>query len=111
MKNIATNFSVNQMTGSIGVLISFDNANNTATVGITENETDEIREILKNVPCPVVMGVQTVTPTPGMLCWVQFRGGKITSPLVVNFYNHRYEKHTYENQYKVDYTLPTNLMD
>lgn len=102
---------INPMYGSIGVIVSFDNTSNTATVGITENDTDEIREILSKVPCPISLGVQTVSPTPGMLCWVQFRGGKITAPIVINYYNHLFDKFSYTKQYQTDFSLPSSLMD
>lgn len=110
-QQVATNERQTQMSGSIGVIMSYDNMTNTATVAITQNESDEIREILNNVPCPVTMGVQTVSPTPGMLCWLQFRNGNITSPLVVHFYNHRFDQFGYEKQYKTTFTLPMSLMD
>src|SRR5687768_10273233 len=94
------------MSGSLGVIISYDRNNNTATVAITQSDSDEIREILNNVPCPVVMGVQTVAPEPGRLCWLNFKNGNITSPMVIHYYNHRYQQFDYERQYRTGFDLP-----
>lgn len=100
---------VNQMTGSLGVIMSYDRYTNTATVAVTENDTDEIREILKNVPCPVTYGVQSVAPEPGKLCYIIFKNGNITSPLLLAIYNHRYEKFDYERQNKTTFNIPSYL--
>jgi hypothetical protein len=99
------------MMGSLGVITSYNRTHNTASVAITENDTDEIREILTNVPCPVMYGVQGVAPTPGKLCYVLFKNGNIQSPLIVGIYNHRYQQFDYERQNNVRFTLPYHLMD
>lgn len=101
-----------QMSGSLGVIIAYNSEMNTATVAMTENDSDEIREILENVPCPIsAPGVQTVSPEPGKLCWVHFANGSINSPLIVNFYNHRFNQFEHTKQYKTAFGLPMSLMD
>ena len=60
------------MTGRLGVISSYDEANNTATVMISGEQTDVIEDILQNVMCPVTLGVQNVAPSPGRQCWVVF---------------------------------------
>lgn len=101
----------NMMTGSLGVITSYNPYNHTASVAITENDTDEIREILKNVPCPIMYGIQGVAPQPGKLCYVAFRNGKIQSPMIIAIYNHRYDQYDYETQNKTYFAMPSHLME
>lgn len=99
-----------KLTGRLGVISYYDSVKHTATVMITKEQTDEIESILQNVMCPRMMGVQTVAPQPGDLCWVTFKSNNITQPLITQFYNHRYEEHDYSKQISSKNTLPTYLL-
>ena len=103
--------SAPKMMGSLGVVIDYDRYTNTCTVAITEGDTNNITEILQNVVCPTQIGVQSAAPEPGRLCWVSFKNGNLTQPLIVNFYNHRYEQNDYDMQTQTPFSIPSYLMD
>lgn len=94
----------------IGVITSYNDFANTATVLISAADSDEIDEVLTDVPCPVYMGVQGVAPEPGRMCVVVFKNGSITQPLIVNFFNQSYKKFDYLRHNKAGYTLPQYMM-
>lgn len=110
-KKIVEGQSYTQMTGSVGVVISYDRYNNTATVAVTENESNTISEIVKNVPCPFLPGMQGLDPQPGWEAWIVYKNGKITTPCISHFFNHAYSKYIYESQNKTEYGIPFHLMD
>lgn len=99
-----------RMQGRLGTLISYDPFDNTATVQVSKESTDEIDELLTKVMCPRVLGVQTVSPSPGILCWVVFKDDNVTQPLITNYYNHRYSQYDYPKQSRAINALPTYLM-
>lgn len=88
----------NKKTGTMGTILTYDRYSNMATVLTTKPETDEADEVMKNVPCPTYMGIQMVAPEPGRLCWIIFKNGNITQPLISHYYNHRYDEHDYPRQ-------------
>mgnify|MGYP001566734187 CR=1 FL=1 len=98
------------VTGRLGVVMSYDKYDNTATVVITREQTDEIDDILRKVMCPVVLGVQTVAPSPGLQCWVVFKDNNISQPLISHFYNHRYSQYDYPKQTPATNTIPSYLL-
>jgi hypothetical protein len=98
------------VTGRLGVVISYDKYDNTATVAVTSEHTDEIDDILTKVMCPVVLGVQTVAPSPGLQCWVVFKDNNISQPLISHFYNHRYSQYDYPKQTPATNNIPSYLL-
>lgn len=94
----------------IGVVTSYNAFTNTATVIISEPDSDAVDEILTEVPCPTNIGVQLTAPEPGRMCIVVFKNGAITQPLIVSFFNHSYRQFDYVKQNRAGYTLPTYLM-
>ena len=102
--------SPQRATQRVGVIMSYDMFTNTATVVITGENTDAIDEILRNVPCPVYMGIQTVAPEPGRPCMVIFRNGAMTNPLITHYYNHSYERFDYPRLNSAAYSLPTYMV-
>lgn len=98
-------------TGVFGVISAYDRYTNTATVITSRPDSDEIDEILNKVPCPVLLGVQTVAPSPGLPCYVIFKGGNRSQPLVSHFWNHRYDEYNYGPQTKADVALPSYLLN
>lgn len=99
-----------KLTGSVGTVLSYDKFANTATVLVSKSETDEAEEILNNVPCPTYIGVQMAAPEPGRLCYVVFRNGNITQPLITHYYNHRYSQFDYNRQTPAPIDIPTYLL-
>ncbi len=100
-----------KMTGSLGVIMSYDKHMNTASVAITESDSNIITDILRNVPCPVQLGVQSVCPEPGRSCWVSFKNGSLNQPVIINYYNHNYESYDYNKQNRAAVSIPSHLLD
>lgn len=94
----------------IGVITSYNDFTNTASVLISAADADTIDEVLTDVPCPVYMGIQNAAPEPGRMCVVFFKNGSITQPLIVNFFNQSYKKFDYLRHNKAGYTLPQYLI-
>lgn len=98
------------MSGRLGVISSYNEVNNTATVMISGEQTDVVEEILQNVMCPVTLGVQSVAPSPGRQCWVVFKNNNISQPLITHYYNHRYDQYDYSKQTQANIGLPNYLL-
>lgn len=76
-----------------GVVLSYDPASNTANVQMSKQDTSEMGQVYKNVPCPTNIGVQAVAPEQGRPCWVDFKGSGTSSdyfPVITTFFNHVY---------------------
>lgn len=96
--------------GTIGTIISYEKMTNTATVVISKQETSDIDEIITGVPCPTFLGVQMVAPESGRPCWIVFKNGDVTQPLITHFYNHLYSKYDYPKQMGSSNIIPTYLL-
>lgn len=68
-----------------GTVMGYDKKNNVATIVLDEQFSDAIGNVINNVPCPVVRGIQTVSPTIGSRCLVAFRSNSELTPYIVNF--------------------------
>lgn len=114
MKNEARNaISENKfqaVSGRLGVISSYDQINNTATVIISSEQSDMVEDILTNVMCPVTLGVQSVAPGPGRECWVVFKNNNISQPMITHYYNHRYSQYDYPKQTQANIGLPNYLL-
>jgi hypothetical protein len=104
------NKQLQRMSGRVGVVSSYDPRQNTATVLISKEQTDEIEEVLTDVHCPRTLGVQEVAPGPGLLCWVAFKDNNITQPLITHFFNHRYEQFDYDKHNSTPDVMPNYLL-
>lgn len=98
------------ISGRLGVVMSYDRHDNTATVVISGEQTDEIEDVLTKVMCPVTLGVQSVAPSPGMQCWVIFKGGNMSQPLITHFFNHKYGDYDYPRQTPANNSIPSYLL-
>ncbi len=107
---------VNNQTGRydekprMGVITSYNRFKNTATVMISGRDSDSIDEILRNVTCPVYMGIQIASPEPGRMCWVSFKNGSLTQPIITHYFNHSYGNFEFKRQTTARYDLPGYLM-
>jgi hypothetical protein len=75
-----------------GVVMSYDKVSNTAVVALDEQFSDAVGNIIRNVPCPFVRGVQVVAPTMGTRCLVGFRDNNETNPYIINYFDDGYSK-------------------
>lgn len=110
IQNQITSNSIKKTGTRIGVVTSYNAFTNTATVVLSEADTDAVDEVITDVPCPTNIGVQNVAPDPGRMCIVTFKNGAITQPLIVSFFNHSFKKFDYMKQNRAGYTIPTYLM-
>lgn len=81
-----------------GILMSYDQVTNTATVLMSDNLSDVANTILRNVPCPTQLGIQSVSPDPGRGVWVAFKGDSDRFPFITSFFNHNYSGNDYTRQ-------------
>ena len=101
----------NSPSGVLGVIASYDRYENTATVIVSASDTDAVEEILYKVPCPVLLGIQSVAPDPGRPCYVVFKGGNRSQALITHFYNHNYSEYDYGRQTQADIAIPSYLLN
>lgn len=78
-----------------GVIMSYNKTTNTATVVLEDQYSDNIGNIIKNVVCPNINGVQMVAPSAGSRCLVGFRDSNEAKPYVINYYNDTFNSVNY----------------
>jgi hypothetical protein len=106
-----TSVNSDYVQGRYGVVTSYNSVSHTVTVIISGPSSETADEILTNVPCPVILGIQSVAPEPGRPCWVMFKDGKIGSPLITHFYNHQYVTYDYPKQSKAPIGIPNYFLE
>lgn len=90
-----------------GVITAYDRKTHTATVILTAPDSDMPSDVLKNVPCPVTIGLVTAAPEPGRPCWVTFKSNSETFPVITHYFNHSYEKFDYKRQTEAKSAIPS----
>ncbi len=110
INNTLQSNSYNKRSGSIGTILAYDKYSNTASVLVSKPETDEVEEVLQSVPCPTYIGIQMAAPEPGRLCWIVFKNGNLTQPLITHYYNHRYDTFDYNRQTSTAINAPSYLL-
>ena len=70
-----------------GIIVSYNRASSTADVILDEQYSENMGNVLKNVPCPLVKGVQSVSPTLGTRCLIGFRDTNESNPYILNFFD------------------------
>ena len=70
-----------------GIIVSYNRASSTADVILDEQYSESMGNVLKNVPCPLVKGVQSVSPTMGTRCLIGFRDANESNPYILNFFD------------------------
>lgn len=94
-----------------GIIQTYDHTSNTATVLLSSPHSDTIGNILKNVPCPVFMGVQGVAPEPGRPCWVVFEGDQDEhNAVITHYFNHNFRGFDYGRQYNAKSAVPMFML-
>ena len=92
-----------------GIILSYNHRSNTATVGLTGQDSDSITDIIKEVPCPTYNGLQLGAPDAGRHCYVVFKGGRESQPMITHYYNHNYEKYDYHKMSNCKSNVPKYL--
>jgi len=68
-------------------IMGYNQNNHTAMILLDERYSNNIGDMMANVPCPFIYGVQTVAPTPGTRCYVSFRDSAEREPYIINYFN------------------------
>lgn len=93
--------------GNFGIVQTYDPATNTATVLMSAPDSDELGDLITNVPCPVTLGIQNVAPEPGRPCWVVFKGAQNDrKAMISHYFNHQFEKFDHPKLYNARSSIP-----
>jgi hypothetical protein len=93
-----------------GVVMKFDKKTNTAVVVLDDQLSGQIGNIIGNVPCPSVMGVQFISPEAGTRCLVGFRDDNESHPYIITYFNDLGTGSAKLNDYVVNTGLPKYMM-
>lgn len=93
-----------------GVIMSFDSRKNTVLVVLEDKMSGTIGDILKDVPCPDIQGVQMVAPTAGSRCIIGFRDDNERYPYIISFINDVNFQSKSRINYNVDTGVPNFLI-
>lgn len=97
--------------GRYGLIMGYDKTTNTATVLLSAPDSDVIGDLLRQVPCPVQLGVQSVSPEPGRPCWVVFKNDRDNHNAVVSHYfNQHYNEFDYSRQTQAMSGVPNFML-
>jgi hypothetical protein len=69
-----------------GVVASYDKDTNTAKVMIENRYSDQMTDVVTNVSCLMIQGLQSVAPEVGARCLVGFRDNSERMPYILSFY-------------------------
>lgn len=94
-----------------GIIMDYNEEDNTATVLLAAPGSDEPGQYFTGVPCPTMLGVQSVAPEMGRPCWVMFRDGAQRSPFISHYFHHSYQDMEYDQQYYAINNTPRFMMD
>lgn len=88
------------------VVLSFNAVTNTCDIVTAMPGSDDMGEVLTNIPAPTQSGVQTAAPRPGMMCWIAYRDGTSADPFITHFFDPRYYENQYQKQYSAKNSIP-----
>lgn len=94
-----------------GTIATYDRMSNTATIILEEQVSEAMGNVVRNVPCPVIRGIQSVSPVMGTRCLVAFRDNNEANPYVVNYFEDTNINPTYYSNYTVNTGIPRFLVD
>jgi len=89
-----------------GMIMSYSKSNNMATVLLDEQYSGTMGSVIRDVPCPINMGIQTTAPTVGTRCLVAFRDGNESSPYILNYFEDNLANSNYYRNNFVDTGVP-----
>lgn len=88
------------------VVLAFNTIHNTCDVMAATQGSDEVGEILTNLPAPFQQGIQQQAPQPGWMCWIAYRDGTTADPYITHFFNPKFSEHNYQAQYTARNDIP-----
>lgn len=92
------------------VVVGFDPVMNTCDIITASPGSDELGEVLTNIPCPTQSGVQGAAPRPGVMAWVAYRDGTTGDPFITHFFDPSFDKNQYTKQYNARNDTPRFLV-
>ena len=78
----------------VGTVANYDRIKNTAVIILESNYSNTVGNIIKDVPCPTIYGLQSVAPEPGDRCVIGFRDENERLPHVITFLSDTYNGRT-----------------
>ena len=96
--------------GSYGIIMEFDSYTRRAVVVLANPGTNRPGRVVKDVPVPIVLGVQSVDPQMGQTCWVEFKDGEENFPVIVSFFNRDYSEQDWEGHNKAVTPIPKYML-
>lgn len=92
------------------MVVSFNPYTNTCDIVTSQPGSDEMGEVLTNVPAPLQDGVQASAPKPGTMCWIAFRDGTRGDPFISHYFDANFQKFNYQKQYNAKMDTPRYLI-
>ena len=89
-----------------GTIMSYNKMTNTVVIVLDDRMTNQIGNIIRDVPCPSVMGVQSVAPTAGTRCVVGFTDSNERYPHIVSYTEDVQNVGKFMPNYNVDTGIP-----
>lgn len=89
-----------------GMITSYDKASNMATVILEEQISEAMGNVIRNVPCPVIKGIQSVSPVAGTRCLVAFRDNNEANPYILNYFEDTNINKSFYSNYIVNTGIP-----
>jgi hypothetical protein len=89
-----------------GTIMSYNKMNNTVVIVLDDRMTNQVGDIIRGVPCPSRLGVQSVAPTAGTRCIVGFADVNERFPHIVSYIDDTNSVGRYMPNYSVDTGIP-----
>ncbi len=106
LKSHISNNQLQQSKTRSGTIMSYNKMNNTAVIILDDRMTNQIGDIIRNVPCPATLGVQSVAPTAGTRCIVGFADTNERFPHIVSYIDDTNSVGRYMPNYSVNTGVP-----
>lgn len=94
----------------LGTIMSYNRTSNTAVVVLDDRMTNQIGNIVRGVPCPSLLGIQSVAPTAGSRCVIGFTNSNEKSPYIISYVDDSSSIGKYMPSYSVDTGIPKFLV-
>lgn len=94
----------------LGTIMSYSRTSNTAVVVLDDRMTNQIGNIVRGVPCPSLLGIQSVAPTAGSRCVIGFTNSNEKSPYIISYVDDSSSIGKYMPSYSVDTGIPKFLV-
>lgn len=105
-----TNRRFQQTKARPGTVVSFDKMKNTMVVILDDRVTNHIGNIVKDIPCPTIQGVQMTAPVIGSRCIIGFVDDSERYPYIISFIDGHDAVGKYIPNYGIETGIPKFLV-